>query len=69
MIRKSLPSLSLFSVPCFGTAKVRTFFAFATFILNLFYVNLKLVFPVLRAAKVSTFSVYSNEGQVIFESI
>ena len=69
LIRKSLPSLSLFSVPCFGTAKVRTFFASATFILNYFCVNFKYLFPHLRAAKVSTFSAYSNAWQLIFESI
>src|ERR1700760_3811902 len=67
LIRKSLPSLSLFSVPCFGTAKVRTFFASATFILNYFCVNFKYLFPHLRAAKVSTFSAYSNAWQLIFE--
>jgi len=61
LIGKSLPSLSHFKRPCFGTAKVLTFFAYAIFILNLF-INLKQTprYLFLRAAKVNTFSTNSN---------
>jgi len=53
------PGLSLKTPVCFGTAKVRTFFEFAIFILTFFLPLELILFPFYRAAKVETFFVFT----------